>query len=126
MRQGRRMRTNPEALQAVPRAKGERDAEREREDVVREHVEERAELLPAQSAQHAAARAGEAVGDLERGDERHHFAHELHDRLVVAEEITKDLFVLFSFKWEGGRGRQGETKTHVFGREEGQHDDCSC
>ncbi len=126
MRQGRRMRTDPEALQAVPRAKGERDAEREREDVVGEHVEERAEVLPALSAQHAATRAGEAVGNLERGDERHHFAHELHDRLVVAEEITKDLFVFFSFKWEEGRGRQGETETHVFGGEEGQHDDCSC
>jgi hypothetical protein len=84
-------RTDPETFEAVVRAKGEGDAEREREDVVREHVEERAEVLPALTAQHAAARAGEAVGDLERGDEGHHFAHEVHDRIVVAEEVTKYL-----------------------------------
>jgi hypothetical protein len=85
------LRTDPETLQAIPGAKGKRDAEWEREDVVRDDVERGAEMLPALSAQHAAARAGEAVGDLERGNERHHLAHEVHDRIVVAEEVTKDL-----------------------------------
>jgi hypothetical protein len=43
-------RTHPEALQTISPAKGERDAEWEREDVVREDVERRAKVLAAQSA----------------------------------------------------------------------------
>lgn len=86
-------RTDPEPLQTIPCAEGERDAKREREDVVSDDVERRAEVLPALSAQHAAARAGEAVRDLERGDERHHLADEPHDRLVVTEEVPVDLSV---------------------------------
>ena len=85
------MRTEPEALQAVAPAKGKRDAEREGENIVRDHVEGRAEVLAALSAQYAPARAGQAVRDLERGDERHHFTYELHDLIVIGEEVTKDL-----------------------------------
>jgi hypothetical protein len=44
-------------------------ADRERKDIAGEYAEERAEVLPALTAQHAATRAGKAVGDLERGDE---------------------------------------------------------
>lgn len=43
-------RTHPEALQTISPAKGERDAEWEREDVVREDVERRAKVLAAQPA----------------------------------------------------------------------------
>jgi len=81
-------RTDPEALQAIAAAKGERDAEREREDVVREQVERGAEVLPALPAQHAAARAREAIRNLEGRDERHHLRDERHDRRVVAEEVA--------------------------------------
>ena len=118
------MRTDPETLQAILGAKGKRDAEREREDIVRDDVERGAEMLPALSAQHAAARAGEAVGDLERGDERHDLAHESDDRFVVAEEIAVDLG---DWGW-GVRGRDwggGGRETHVFGGQEGEHDDYS-
>ena len=87
------MRTEPEALQAVARAKGKRNAEREGENIVRDHVEGRAEVLAALSAQHAPARAGKAVRDLERGDERHHLTYELHDLLVISEEVTEHLFL---------------------------------
>jgi len=97
-----RAHTNPEGFKAVVRAKDESDAEREREDVVREHVEERAEVLPALTAQHAPSRAGEAVGDLERGDEGYRFAHGRR-RLVVAEEVTKDLGILFEWERDGRR-----------------------
>jgi hypothetical protein len=90
------LRTDPEALQAVTCAEGEGDAKRECEYVVREHVEERTEVLPTLTAQHAAARASETVGDLERSDERHHFAHKMNDCIIIAEEVTEDLyFTLF-------------------------------
>lgn len=85
-------RTEPKALQAIVRAKGKRNAEREGENIVRDHVEGRAEVLAALSAQHAPARAGQAIRNLERGDERHHFTYELHDLLVISEEVTEDLF----------------------------------
>jgi len=91
------MRTEPEALQAVARAKGKRNAEREGKNIVRDHVEGRAEVLAALSAQHAPARAGQAVRNLERGDKRHHFSYELHDLLVIGEEVTEDLFFWFIF-----------------------------
>jgi len=63
----------------------------ESEDVIRDDVERRAEVLPALSTQDAAARAGEAVCDLERGDERHYLADELYDSFVIAEEVAIDL-----------------------------------
>ena len=87
-REKEKERTDPEALQAIAGAKGECDAEREREDVVREDIKRRAEVLASLSAQHAAARACEAVCDLEGRDEGHHLRDELHDRRVVAEEVA--------------------------------------
>jgi len=91
----KKMRTKPEALQAVARAKGKRNAEREGENIVRDHVEGRAEVLAALSAQHTPARAGQAIRNLERGDERHHFTYERHDLLVIGEEVTENLFFWF-------------------------------
>ena len=51
----KRMRTEPEALQAVACAKGKRDAEREGENIVCDHVEGRADVVAALSTQHAPA-----------------------------------------------------------------------
>lgn len=86
-----RRRTDPEALQAVVRAKGEGDAEREREDVVREQVKPSAEMLATKPAQYTTARASKAVGDLEGRDEGHDLRDERDDFRVVAEEVAEYL-----------------------------------
>jgi hypothetical protein len=49
-------------------------------------------MLSSLSSQHATAGTGQAVRDLERGDEGHHLTDEVYDRFVVAEEIPVYLF----------------------------------
>jgi len=65
-------------------------------------------MLSSLSSQHTAARACQAVCDLERGDEGHHLTDEVHDRFVIAEDIAVYLYffwggcVEFELDWEGG------------------------
>jgi hypothetical protein len=80
-------------------------------------------MLSSLSSQHATAGTGQAVRDLERGDEGHHLTDEVYDRFVVAEEIPVYLFFLNVGLGGIGRGWGG---TYVFGEEERDHDDCSC
>jgi len=78
-------------------------------------------MLSSLSSQHATAGTGQAVRDLERGDEGHYLTDKVYDRFVVAEDISVYLFCLFfRLGWAGLGG------TYVFGEEERDHDDCSC
>jgi len=77
-------------------------------------------MLSSLSSQHATAGTGQAVRDLERGDEGHHLTDEVYDRFVVAEEIPIYLFYFIEVELVGvGRGWRG---TYVFGEEERDHD----
>lgn len=55
-------------------------------------------MLSSLPPQYAAARTGQAVRDLERGNEGHHLTDEVHDRFVVAEEIPVYLFIFFELE----------------------------
>lgn len=62
-------------------------------------------MLSSLSPQHATAGTGQAVRDLERGDEGHHLTDEVHDRFVVTEEIPVYLFIFFRLsRARGGWG----------------------
>ena len=82
-------------------------------------------MLSPLSSQHAAAGTGQAVRDLERGDEGHHLTDEMYDRFVVAEKIPVYLFI-FNFNFNFVRVEIGLEKTYVFGEEERDHDDRPC
>jgi hypothetical protein len=55
-------------------------------------------MLSSLSPQHATARTGQAVRDLERGDEGHHLTDEVYNRFVVAEDIPVYLFIFFELE----------------------------
>lgn len=95
---------DPESWETIPPMEGKCDAEGQCEYVVSYEVERRAEMLSSLSSQHATAGTGQAVCDLERGDEGHHLTDEVYDRFFVAEEIP----------------------VYVFSKQERDHDDCSC
>lgn len=58
-------------------------------------------MLSSLSPQHPTTGTGQAVRDLERGDEGHHLTDEVYDRFVVAEEIPVYLFIFFKLSWVG-------------------------
>jgi hypothetical protein len=100
-KQKKGVRTDPEARETIPPMEGKCDAERQCEYVVSYEIERRAEMLPSLSSQHSTAGTGQAVRDLERGDEGHHLTDEVYDRFVVAEEIPVYLFIFLRLSWEG-------------------------
>jgi hypothetical protein len=82
---------DPEALQTQRRALCECDPEWERDDVVRDNVEGRAEVLSALTTQHSTACAGESVGHLKGCDQGHDPFDELHDGNVVGVQTSENL-----------------------------------
>jgi hypothetical protein len=66
-------------------------------------MEHRAEMLSSLSSQHTTAGTGQAVRNLERGDEEHHLTNEVYDRFVIAEVIPVHLFIFeVKLSWEVG------------------------
>jgi hypothetical protein len=63
------------------------------EYVVSYEIERRAEMLSSLSSQHTTAGTGQAIHNLERGDEGHHLTDEVYDQFDIAEEIPIYLFI---------------------------------
>lgn len=98
------VRTDPETWETIAPMEGKCDSEGQCKYVVSYEIERRAEMLSSLSSQHATAGTGQAVCDLERGDEGHHLTDEVYDRFVVAEEISVYLFYFVRGRVEVGRG----------------------